>query len=81
MEACGNTPVNVVVGGPPVRDFRMRAGEIRTTRETSCSRILLNGKPAEAGIFVMENVPGILTMRKGMPLKKLLRLLLKSVIM
>lgn len=29
----------------------------------------------------MENVPGILTMRKGMPLKKLLRLLLKSVIM
>lgn len=73
MEACGNTPVNVVVGGPPCQGFSYAGWRDPNDKRNQLFKDfveMVNRLRPE--FFVMENVPGILTMRKGDAIKEII---------
>jgi len=74
-ETIGNTKVDVIVGGPPCQGFSMAGRRDKKDPRNSLFmefvRVVNGLKPK---FFVMENVPGILTMKtsEGEPVQKII---------
>ena len=70
-EACGDNQVDVILGGPPCQGFSYAGWRDPNDQRNQLFRdfvdIVTTLKPK---FFVMENVPGILTMRKGEAIKE-----------
>jgi len=66
LEQCGSPDVHLVIGGPPCQGFsvagRRDPDDVRNRLFRQFVRVVSELKP---WYFVMENVPGILTMQKG----------------
>ncbi len=72
-EACGKNQVDVILGGPPCQGFSYAGWRDPNDKRNQLFRdfvdIVTTLKPK---FFVMENVPGILTMRKGEAIKEII---------
>lgn len=73
-EACGDNKVDVILGGPPCQGFSYAGWRDPNDQRNQLFRdfvdIVTTLKPK---FFVMENVPGILTMRKGEAIKEIIQ--------
>lgn len=72
--ACGKKKVDVILGGPPCQGFSYAGWRDPEDKRNQLFRdfvdIVTTLKPK---FFVMENVPGILTMRKGEAIKEIIK--------
>ena len=74
FSACGENQVDVILGGPPCQGFSYAGWRDPNDKRNQLFRdfvdIVTTLKPK---FFVMENVPGILTMRKGEAIKEIIK--------
>ena len=73
-DACRNNQVDVILGGPPCQGFSYAGWRDPNDQRNQLFRdfvdVVTTLKPK---FFVMENVPGILTMRKGEAIKEIIQ--------
>ena len=73
FESCKGTKIDVIVGGPPCQGFSYAGWRNPNDKRNQLFRefvtVVCELKPE---FFVMENVPGILTMRKGEAIKEII---------
>ncbi len=73
FDACKDTQIDVIVGGPPCQGFSYAGWRNPDDKRNQLFRefvsVVCHFKPK---FFVMENVPGILTMKKGETIKEII---------
>lgn len=70
IDACGNHNVDLILGGPPCQGFSYAGWRDPNDKRNQLFRDFVSlVRVLKPKFFVMENVPGILTMRKGETLK------------
>jgi len=73
IEACGGNEVDVVIGGPPCQGFSYAGWRDPNDKRNQLFRDFVNlVSRLKPKFFVMENVLGILTMRKGEAIKEII---------
>ena len=74
IDACEGNPVDVVIGGPPCQGFSYAGWRDPNDKRNQLFRDFVElVKRIKPKFFVMENVLGILTMRKGEAIKEILK--------
>lgn len=72
--ACGNERVDVILGGPPCQGFSYAGWREPNDKRNQLFRdFVLVVTTLRPKFFVMENVPGILTMRNGETIKEIIQ--------
>ena len=74
ISAIGGREINVVIGGPPCQGFSYAGWrDTNDVRNQLFKNFVDTVEQVKPDFFVMENVPGILTMRKGDAIKEIIQ--------
>jgi len=74
ISAIGGREINVVIGGPPCQGFSYAGWrDTNDVRNQLFKNFVDTVERVKPDFFVMENVPGILTMRKGDAIKEIIQ--------
>lgn len=73
FDVCKNTKIDVIVGGPPCQGFSYAGWRDPNDKRNQLFREFVSVVcELQPKFFVMENVPGILTMKKGETIKEII---------
>ncbi|MDM8207424.1 DNA (cytosine-5-)-methyltransferase [Bacteroides gallinaceum] len=74
LMACGRRNIDVVIGGPPCQGFSYAGWRDPNDKRNQLFKEFVEMvERLKPSFFVMENVPGILTMRKGEAMKEIIQ--------